>query len=42
MAILGISVNTWTKIEDGHPIRASLADRIEARFGNETDGRKHL
>lgn len=31
----GISVNTWVKIRDGHPIRPSVADRLLERLRRE-------
>lgn len=33
MATLGISMNTWVKVRDGQPIRASVAQRLVQRFG---------
>jgi hypothetical protein len=37
-AQFGLGYNTWRKIKAGHPIRASLADRIEIRVLNELPG----
>ena len=31
--VLGIGNNTWAKILDGEPVRASVADRLLERFG---------
>lgn len=31
----GISVNTWVKIRDGHPIRPSVANRLIERLRRE-------
>ncbi|WP_336959725.1 hypothetical protein [Sphingobium aquiterrae] len=33
MATFGISMNTWVKIRDGHPIRRSVAERLLERLG---------
>nr|WP_213980321.1 hypothetical protein [Sphingomonas sp. dw_22] len=33
MATFGISMNTWVKIRDGHPIRRSVAERMLERLG---------
>ena len=33
MEELGISLNTWNKLQEGSPIRASVAARLICRFG---------
>jgi hypothetical protein len=33
MKELGISLNTWNKLQEGSPIRASVAARLVDRFG---------
>src|SRR3546814_10395539 len=33
MNSFGISVNTWTKLRDGKPIRRSVAERLIGRLG---------
>lgn len=33
----GISMNTWTKVRDGHPIRRSVAERLMQRLGDPTE-----
>ena len=30
----GISMNTWTKVRDGQPIRRSVAERLMQRLGD--------
>ncbi|MDT7532023.1 hypothetical protein OVY48_00950 [Sphingobium sp. SA2] len=33
MTQLGISYNTWRKVQAGHPVRRSIAARIAAQLG---------
>lgn len=35
MARFGISMNTWTKVRNGEPIRRSVAERLMARLQKE-------
>lgn len=37
--VFGISYNTWRKIMRGDPVRSSLADRLERRVADQSNGR---